>query len=480
LSPGFTSDQLVNYLLASIENMRIVAESTPPSGSLSDVGIQVASPTNRLTFTSWRVAIPVFDQQVRGVSVGKLRQWAVFLKARRFIWLDATAAGGKNFRLQGVLRDRANFAARRSWRVPAAADPCLGFEACTDELAEEILAVLEPGSLVPFYLHKNQDSAFHKIVDLYESGRIPKGNLTQSDYFVWAGALRETKEYDRAINKYREGLDKDTTFCSGYDGIGFTNLLKYQAEMRPQHLDAAEKVFLQAIDCNHNDAVAYCDLGNVLVRKWMAGKKLDDRLIKRAIDLNQQALKIDPQQAEAAVNIGYVQYMSGQHQQALDYFQEIGQKFPKDAGLFLNLGYLSYREYLNGRSDLLQAAIDETRRACGLDPKSWAAANNLGFLYFETDDLPDAIKSWHDAHRLNPTEPDILAGLALGLFKSGQCGEAVEHYREAIRREAKLVDPEYLLHVHFWSKKAAQDVIPLVQAATSDRLTNCLDSQTRK
>ena len=169
------------------------------------------------------------------------------------------------------------------------------------------------------------------------------------------------------------------------------------------------------------------------------------------------------------MNIGYVQYMSGQHQQALDYFREIGERFPTHAALFLNFGYLSYREYLDGRSELLQPAIDGTRRARDLDPKSWVAANNLGALYFETDKLADAIKSWDEAHRLNPNEPDVLAGLALGLFKSGQRNEAVEHYREAIRREGKLVDPEYLRQTHFWSKKAAQDVVPLIQAATSER-----------
>jgi tetratricopeptide (TPR) repeat protein len=190
-------------------------------------------------------------------------------------------------------------------------------------------------------------------------------------------------------------------------------------------------------------------------------------LISHAIELSQQALNIDPKRGEAAVNIAYAQYMRGHHRQALDYFHEIGQKFPTNAALFLNYGYILYREYLDGRTDLLQDAIDETRRAWELDQKSYIAANNLGFLYFEVDNLKEAIKYWNEAFRLNHNDPDVLIGLALGLFKSDQCDEAVDHYREAIRREGeKIRDPGYLRSAHFWSEKAAQAVIPLVQRVT--------------
>jgi tetratricopeptide (TPR) repeat protein len=471
-SPGFTPEQLVDYLLASIEDIRIVTESTivpTAHGGQPDLGLQVAHPSEKTGYTSFRIPLPAFDIKVRGINAGMLRQWAVSIKARRFISIDTTTTGGSSFRLLGILQDRPDFATRYSWRIPVAGDSCLGPEKCTSELAEEVLTVIEPHPLILFYLQRGDENSFHKVVKLYQSENIPRSNLKNVDYLAWGDALRGIGEYDQAINKYREGVEKDPRFCPAYDAIGFTYLLKYEAEMsRIEHLNAADSSYRQALSCDQNDAVAHCDLGNVLIRKWTAGNRADAQLVEQAIGENKKALEIDPQRAEAAVNIGYAQYMRGNHDQALEYFRDISAKFPRNTALFVNFGFLLYREYLNGNTDLLQAALDKTKRAWELNQGSYVAANNLGFLYFETGALPDAVKYWKEAYRLNPSDPDVLFGLALGLFKSGQRDEAVIHCREAIRRGgSNMKDPEYLRQKHFWSQKAAEEVMPLIQAATA-------------
>jgi tetratricopeptide (TPR) repeat protein len=469
-SPGFTPEQLVDYLLASIEDIRLVSESTTvPATHGAQLGPQVARPSDKTGYTSFRVPLPAFDLKVRGINAGTLRQWAVSAKAKRFVSIDTTVTDGNSFRLLGILQERPDFTTRHSWRVPVTGGSCLGPETCTRELAEEVLAVIEPHPLILFYMQRGDEDAFHKVVKLYESGYVPTSDLKNDDYLAWGDALRGIREYDAAINKYRERLEKDTRFCAGYDAIGLTYLRKYEVETsRIEHLNAADEAYHQALACDQNDAVAHCDLGNVLIRKWTAGNRVDDKLAEQAIGENQKALAIDPQRAEGAVNIGYVQYMRGNHDRALEYFRQISATFPRNTALFLNFGFLLYREYLNGNSNLLQAALDTTNRAWQLDQKNYATADNLGYLYFETDALPDAIKYWKEAYRLNPSDPDVLAGLALGLYTSGQSEEAVVHYREAIRREgSKMKDPEYLRQKHFWSQKAVAKVIPLIGAATA-------------
>ncbi len=467
-SPGFTTDDMVDYLLASIQDIRIVAESTTtPAAQGGQLGLQVASPSDKAGYTSFHVPLPAFDLKVRGISPAMLRQWAVSTKARRFVSIDTTTGGGTGFRLLGILQDRPDFVTRHSWRVPVAGD-CVGPEKCTSELAEEVLAVIEPHPLILFYMQRGDEDSFHKVVKIYESGDIQGSALNRDDYLAWGDALQGIREYDQAINKYWEGVKKDAQFCAGYDAIGLAYLHKYAIEMsHTEYLNAAEKTYRQAIACDQNDAVAHCDLGNVLIRKWTAGNKVDAKLVEEAIAENQKALEIDPHRAEAAVNIGYARYMRGDHDQALEYFREISAQFPRNTSVFVNFGFLLYRDYLNGNTDFLQQALDKTNRAWELDKKNYVTSDNLGFLYFETDALPDAVKYWKEAYRLNPTDPDVLAGLALGLFVSKQSEEAVVYYREAIRREGpKMKDPEYLRQKHFWSQKAAEQVTPLIKAAT--------------
>jgi len=471
LPAGLTAEQFGNYLLASFQNIRIVAESAPAAGMRAPQatpGIQVVSAAQKSPFISLQVPLPPFDQKIRGVSIGSLREWGVSLKARRLILLEATPAGGSSFRLLAMLQERPNFETRYSWWVPVAGGPCSNLETCSRELAEEILAVLEPHPLVLFYLKQGEEDAFRKIVKLYESGRIPTASLTRDDLMAWGNGLLGIKEFDQAIRKYQEALNLNTNtqFCPAYDAIGYASIIKYEGERRMEHLDAAESAYRDAIACDSRDPFAHCNLGNVLIRKWLAGGKHNGQLAQEAMEHSQRASTGESQlpREAAAVNIGYLRYMQNQREQALDYFREISQKFPTNSALFLNYGYLLYREYLRGRNELLQEATKRTQRAWELDPKSYMAAANLGFFYYEADALQDAVQSWKEAYHLNPNEPDILAGLALGLFKSGQQDEAMKYYRTAMRQEPQIRNSEYLRHNHFWSDKAARDVVPLIQA----------------
>ena len=142
-----------------------------------------------------------------------------------------------------------------------------------------------------------------------------------------------------------------------------------------------------------------------------------------------------------------------------------------DAAVFLEFGFLLYRQYLDGAGSLADAT-EKTRRAWDLDPKSYAAANNLGFFYFESDDIKDALGFWRNAHTLNATDADVAAGLALGLYVSGQREEAVSHYRQAIALDREFRNPALLEQKHFWSKKAVQSVLPVIRAALSNQDTS--------
>lgn len=464
LSSAITQEQLTDYLLASLLNIRVTvnsASTTDAWSSQTTIGIQEVLSKGPV-FVPSQISLPLFDQKIHQVNLEMLREFGVYLRAKRFIWLEATGATIDHIQLLALLQEGPGSPTRYSWKVPG----CSVLERCMDELAEGILTDLSPRTLVSYELRKGSQTAFRNVVQVYESGRIQTADLGPSDFLAWGNGLLGTKEYDQAIQKYQKALTlkQDSRFCEPYDLLGRAHLLKYINEHQIEELDAAETAYRQAITCNPNDPVAHCNLGNVLIRKWVAGGKLDKQMVQDAIMYSQQALAEDPGLAEAAVNVGYLQYMDGQRQQALDYFRKISQSFTPNSALFLNFGFLLYKEYLQGRTELLREAINETLRAWNLDASSYIAANNLGFYYYESEDLPDAVRYWKEAYLLNPNDSDIVAGLALGLFKSGQEDEGVERYREAMSLDPKIESAQYLQQTHLWSNKAARDVIPLLLA----------------
>jgi len=408
LSPGFTTDELSSSLLSSLERLRRTAQSAGRSSQTSPANVELALgrlPAASATdpeYTTLRNPLPIFDTKVRGVSLGMLREWAVQAKVRQFILIDATAG--------------------RSG-----------------------------GSGFLLHAMLQDKSRFEIKKDWW----VPRHGSCRSPLDICTNELAEDILAHEQPNR-----------CLGYDEIGYSYLLKYQINRQIEDLSSAEDLYRKAIMCADRDPVAYCNLGNVLIRKWNAGGRVEAQLANDAVDYSKKALALNPQLAEAAVNLGYLEYVRGQHRQALDYFDKIGREFPTNQAVLLNSGFLLYREYLNGRSDLLAGAVQKTRSAWDLGP-SFIAANNLGFFLYEMDNVPDSVKYWQEARRLNPDDPDVLGGLALGLYKSGQQKEAIALYREVINRDAKMKDPQNLRDSHFWSKKAVEDALPLIQAASS-------------
>jgi tetratricopeptide (TPR) repeat protein len=461
LSGGVTKEELGEYLLASIQDIRLGAKSESVQGT--NAGPQVASPT--APYVPWAIAVPSFDLEVHKITLNMLRQWALSAKAKHFLNLSGIKSGQTGLRLIATIQDRPDYAIQRSWRVPAAPDPCQRPDTCTAELAEDMLSWREPHTLIVYHRNHGCSADYKKIADLYQSGSVSASDST--DYFAWGDALQHLKEYDDAIVKYHDALEKNHSLCAAYDGVGTTNIRKYAQSMRPEYLEAAAGAYRDALACSPDDAIAHCDLGNVFIKKWKAGKLRDDNLRKEAVRENEKALKINPKLAEAAVNVGYVQYMHGERSQALTYFRSQSQKFPRSPAVFVNLGFLLFSEYVHGKTDALQEALDATRRAWDLDPchESPVTADNLAVLYYETDSLPDAVKLWETAHELDPTSSDILAGYALGLFKSGKPDVAIRLYQEAVRRDNQMRNADVLHTKYLWTEKAVRDVAALDQAA---------------
>jgi tetratricopeptide (TPR) repeat protein len=99
-----------------------------------------------------------------------------------------------------------------------------------------------------------------------------------------------------------------------------------------------------------------------------------------------------------------------------------------------------------------------------LDPRSFTGHDNLAFVLFELDRPSEALRHWEEALRLEPAEPDALAGKAIALQSMGNRGSAIAAYKAAVVRDAGFLDSEVLRNKYAWSDKARRAAAPLIES----------------
>lgn len=171
----------------------------------------------------------------------------------------------------------------------------------------------------------------------------------------------------------------------------------------------------------------------------------DGQLLVEAQQQCQKALEINPKFVIAGVNIGYILYQQGRHEDALNHFEQLSQRYPTNSALFVNYGFLEYREYLRSKNaEALSQATAHTLQSWNLDHNSDVAADNLGYFYYEQGDYAQAVDFWKKANALSTSDPDCIAGLALGTYKLGNQGTAITLLTRAIQIDSHYRDPNYL------------------------------------
>jgi tetratricopeptide (TPR) repeat protein len=460
LSTSPTPDALINHVVAHLQQMILVADSSDITSIARQEGLGPRSV--RETVVPIRALSsgpsPVFDRKWNGVTFNFCRALGTSLKAKRFLELEIIGFGTA-WRLAALLKDRPQFLARSVGSAPRLGGPCLDFEKCVDDLAEQAQRVLDYPRLLNFYIKTNTEDANRQILDLYQT-TVTNSSLGADDLVAWGNAFYGLGQFDQALQKYQEALEKNGSFCPARIARGFLYYSRPHGSQVLADLRRAEADFRTGTACDQNNEFAHTNLCNTLLREWTNSPHPNSQLLVEAQQQCEMALQIKPQFVVAAVNIGYILYRQGQREAALRYFDDLSQRYPTDSALFLNYGFLLYREYLaTGGDEMLKQATEETLRSWNLNHQSsYVAANNLGFFYYELGDFPQAVDFWRKANVLNTTDPDCIAGLALGVFKLGDPSAAVKLLSRAILLDPHYRDPAYLKQNNDWSNRAASDL----------------------
>ena len=160
-----------------------------------------------------------------------------------------------------------------------------------------------------------------------------------------------------------------------------------------------------------------------------------------AVDANQRAVALHPQEAEAHSNLGITLQELGRLEEAeASYKQAIALKSDY-AGAHYNLG-ITLQEL--GRLDEAEASY---RQAIALKPDYAEAHNNLGNTLQELGRLDEAEASYRQAIALKPDYPEAHSNLGVTLKELGRLDEALASYTQAIALKPDYTEAHYNLGI---------------------------------
>lgn len=463
VSARFTEDAAIDRVVAHLEDMLTTADSAVLTSMARQEGLgPMAIREKVVPPTGSGIPSPVFNQEWKGLTLNLARKMGMSLRANEFLEIELIGMPKEGWRLVAYIKKRPAFTPVPAGIAPRSGGPCTDLESCANDLSEQVLRSLESRSLLSYYIHLDTVDANQNILDLYEN-TIKQNTVTPDDLVAWGNAFYSLQRYDDALGKYQEALRRGTNSFPAHIARG----LVYYSRPHDNHvvddLRVAEEEFRWGVRERQDNLVAEANLCNTLIREWANTPGHSPESLTEARQHCEQALKIDPHFVIAAVDIGYIKYRIGQHDEALRYFDQISQEYPNSSIVFVNQGYFLYCEYLAGNGDALDRAIEKTLKAWSLNSHSYVAANNLGYFYYERGDFSEATEFWRRANVLNGNDADCLAGLALGSYKLGQKQEASSYLQRAIRLDPHYRTPDYLKKNVDWSAQAASDLAELIK-----------------
>ena len=255
--------------------------------------------------------------------------------------------------------------------------------------------------------------SYYTIIDENKNEKFDSEDLLMFYYFR-QGKIEKTK-IGKIIDKLKQGDHEvkikapDYALALLYYGVVYDEL--------GMHKEAIE-AFKQAIRINPDDADAHNNLGVVYHKLGMH---------KEAIEAYKEAIRINPDHADAHYNLGVAYFFLGMHKEAIEAFKEAIRINPDYADAHRNLGIV-YGELHKHRE-----AIEAYKEAIRINPDDATAYYNLGVNYYNLRMYREAVEAYKQAIRINPDNADAHNNLGEAYKGLGMYKEAVESFKQAIR-----------------------------------------------
>ena len=295
---------------------------------------------------------------------------------------------------------------------------------------------------------KEAEEAFRKASALEPANALPLSQLAT----VYADEHRWAEAKTAAL----AALKRDPKSAAAHFALG-------GCLIAAGRLQAAEEQFRLAARYSPGNARAQFNLGIVLAR---------EKRYPQALAALGKALELDPKLVEAHVSMGVIHQLMGEPHKALAAYEKAAKFVPRNGALLYNMaGAYQAMAQNTGDRGLLQKALSLYLQAIAAQPAMVPAHLNAARIYFEMRNYPQAVRYFRSALALAPTNPRILADLALAetwaansetdaARRKAAFQSAEDHYRKAIALKAPIQAYEGLgyLYQQLARNDAAEDI----------------------
>jgi tetratricopeptide (TPR) repeat protein len=197
-------------------------------------------------------------------------------------------------------------------------------------------------------------------------------------------------------------------------------------------IDDAIELYQQSLRINPNNAEAHLNIGNAALQ---LGR------VAEAREQYQEAVRLRPGFAEAHHNLGVALSRLGQWQEAKEQWEQAVRIDPNYADALVNLGTA-----LAQVGDL-EGAVGHLTRALQIEPDNVEALDDLGNVMMGLGRVQEAIGYYEQALRLKPDSAQAHNNMGIALTRLGRVAEAIPHWEEAVQIDPDYADAHYNLGV---------------------------------
>jgi tetratricopeptide (TPR) repeat protein len=128
--------------------------------------------------------------------------------------------------------------------------------------------------------------------------------------------------------------------------------------------------------------------------------------VAQATRFLEQAHQLDSDNHDAALNLAGAYILSKKFNQAVAILEPLSERDPHNPMVWTNLGAAYLGNPILAKDDEQQRAIAAFERAIELNPVVPNVAYNLGLVYLDRNDLPQALHWFQRAIQANPNDRD--------------------------------------------------------------------------
>jgi eukaryotic-like serine/threonine-protein kinase len=275
-----------------------------------------------------------------------------------------------------------------------------------------------------------------------EFSGIPQDLLTLEDQIygqlVDALALKPSPaEMARASGHPTENIQAYDLYLRGQSAM--------RGQLNEQNVQTAIGYYERAIKEDPTFALAYTGLADASLRMY---RDKNDRLwADKALEVSQQAQRLNDTAPEVHFTLGSVYSATGKSAEAVSELRRALQLAPKSDDGYRRLGD-AYRA-LGQKQEAIAAYVKATE----LGPYYWFNWNALGSAHFRFGENQKALESFRRVAELEPNNASAYVNLGAVYFQEGKWADCIPVFQKSLELEKRVLTYSNLGTVYFYLKR---------------------------